>query len=200
MTDATASYTARVFPPTWRVLGHRLHTLTLGHAHLLCAATEWRPFEPYAMTDQLFASALYICSRPWRKVRLDSWRAEWFAVGIAIRGKLARVDLTEKGAVLADYLRWHTSGPSLLPAREAKPHGPYARAARELGSPVLARLRMFAGPYGGMDALLAETYWLWAVAQEEAGNVRIATPGDRSFEEYCAAEDALVAAAAKGGA
>lgn len=186
MTDATASYCARVFPPEWRVMGVLLHPLTLGHAHLLCAATNWRPFEPYHMDDQLFAAGLYICSRPWRKVRLESNAPYWFACRLAIQGRLARVDLAEKGGAFSDFLLWHTSGPRVRPIVEKTGSGP----GRPLGSPVLARLRAFAAPHGGMDALFGEVYWLWAAQEEASGNFRVLNEGETSFDDYCQAEDA----------
>jgi hypothetical protein len=191
VTDATQSYCARVSPPAWRILGHRLHPLTLGHAHLLCASTEWRPFESYEMTDQVFATGLYICSRQWRKARLHSNAPYWFATFLAIRARITRSNLTEKGQVFADYLLWHTSGPKLRPMPESGSRGgPYARASRVMGSPVLARLRTFAAPHGGMDALFGDIYWLWAATQEAEGGLRVINSGEMTFDDYCAREDA----------
>jgi len=194
VTDATRSYAARVLPPTWRILGKRLHSLTLGHAHLLCAATEWRPWEPYEMTDELFATGLYVCTRPWRKVRLESRGAAWFAVGLAIRGRLARTNLAEKGAAFADYLLWHTSGPRI---RANASRAKLDAAPRTLGSPPIARLRIFAQPFGGLDALMAEIYWLWAAHEEEAGTLRVMNQGEMYFDDFCAREETKAARAGR---
>jgi hypothetical protein len=79
------------------------------------------------------------CSRSWRKATAHS--AEWFAVRLP-RGRLARVDLGEKGSVFADYLLWYVR-PQAARLVESRP----ALAAPAGRAPVLARLR-FAQPFG----------------------------------------------------
>lgn len=192
MKDTTAIYCARVFPPPWRIMGVPLLPLSIGHAHLLAASTPWRPFEAYAMDDRIFATGLYICSRPWRKVRLHSLRAGWFGIGLALRGRLARVDLCEKGTLFAEYLLFHTSGPRLRPVLEASRglQRPESSGLRRFGSPLLARLRSFAIPHGGFDCLFADAYWLWSVHEETQGHLRVLNEDEGTFDDYCEAEDA----------
>jgi hypothetical protein len=145
------------------------------------------------MTDQLFATGLFICSRPWRKALagVENWRAQWFGVGLAIRGRLAKVDLAEKGSAFSEYLLFGSTGPKVRPIVESSPHRIQAQAsARTLGAPALAQLRAFAQPFGGLDFNFAEAFWLWSVAEETAGHQRILNAEEQGFDDWCEAEEA----------
>jgi hypothetical protein len=54
---------------------------------------------------------------------------------------------------------------------------------------MLSRLRVFAQPFGGMDCQFAEAYWLWSTEQECEGTLRVLNDGEKSFDDYCDAQD-----------
>lgn len=200
MIDSTARYLSRVLPPPWQILGVRLLPFTLGHAHALASASTWRPFEEFAVTEEFLGVGMWVASRPWRQaIKGFGRRSDLFSLFLGARARLGRVDLAEKTEVFAEYLAYHTSGPSVrnVPRVPVK-YGAPVSASRPAGAPVLARLRVFAMSDLGlgaaaMDLPFADVYWLWATHKEAAGAIWLLndeeTAGMDSFDEFCRREE-----------
>jgi hypothetical protein len=190
MSDASAEYLAGATPGRWQVLGVRLLPMTLGHAHVLASRTAWRPMQSCRVDAGILATTLYVCSRPWRIALrgVDGWRAQTYALWCGAVARAQRASLEAKAEVVRDYLDAHSSVRRLAPPLR---RGRERDGGRYLGTPFLARLRLFAAhrlhvPMGAeMDLPMADLVWLWAADAEERGILRLLNASEESFDEFC---------------
>lgn len=188
--DLSARYLASCLPSGARAAGLALHPFTLGHAHLLSAATPWRPLdEPLLIGD--LAPALFVCSRPWQAAARGMHRKQfWFALRLSWRLRSAG-QVMRAFRDLCEWLARSTSCPEL---RVKKPQGNGA-PRRPAGSPLLLRLRLFAtrelhasDPF---DLLFSELLWLMTSAWEEEGAASLVGDQDIDFRSWCEEQDRL---------
>lgn len=186
MVDQTARYLDRVFPRRWRILGVNLQPFTLGHAHVLASVTDWRPFEEFSIDQGFLASALFICSRDWRKaLKTLNGAGERFAVWIGLTIRWGAPNMRDQAEALSEYISYSSTGPAV----SAPPRDPKAPPQRQAGSPILARLRLFAqrdlhlGDHA-MDANFADTFWLWSISLEEQARARIRNEAELQFDDF----------------
>lgn len=161
----------------WRILGLRLLPLTIGHVDMM-----ERFGVESAETATDLATALIICSRPWREVlpffqsRLLPWRLfKWkWAVG--------PWEFLEKRAMFAEYMRRNTELPMLELKGESSNSGtPFTRHLRAV---LLSRLNY--RPETVMDALFLDALWDYVAIGELNGSLKVRDISEDEIEQRMA--------------
>jgi hypothetical protein len=189
--DLTTRYLSACLAARTVVAGCPLHPFTLGHAHLLAAATQWRPWGDSFLPGEV-PTALWICSRPWRKAarsmhRVPSdwvWRTAW---RMRKAGALARTCL--------EFGQWIDRSMQAPEVRIRQSAGVPAQARHCVNAPLLARLRLFAtcdlGLQEPFDMLVGELLWLWLSFAENEGGLNLVDENGIEFREWCEEQDRL---------
>ena len=162
----------------WRILGLPMLPLTIGHVDMM------ERFGVDGATNATeLATALIICSRPWREV-MPFFQSRRLTLRLLVwKWALGPWDFAEKAAMFSEYIKSQTELPMLeLKGESSKSGTPFCRHLRAV---LLSELNY--RPETVMDALFLDAMWDYVALGELKGTIKVRDVSEDEMERRMAA-------------